>query len=545
VDPSAQARFEREAKVLSMLQHPNIVNIFSVGFVNSRPYIVMQYVDGRTLGRVLAEDGKLPWRRAVGIMVQVCNALHAAHEQGIVHRDLKPDNVMLGGDDSVTVLDFGLSRLISESPNDAQKLTDTGMVVGSVHYLSPEACTGNKPDARSDVYSAGCILYEAITGKRAVDGTEPLSVLYSHVNDLPTRITPNDPTLPPELELIIFKALQKEQDARFQSMKEFSEALSALLNGATQKTSFAGVKLDAARKPRIGVSRKAIFACAATFLIISVAGFYALNPGPSWQSEQEKATLFAEAENHPEATKHFRQALLHAKTAQEKFDSQIGIALMNNPPGQDQRLNSEVAGILRDAMKNASTSEQRNQVRTLLGLLASAQRDFPLVIECLQDDPWSCLAKSSNPFFNGDNYRSLRRKSTLALAEAYLQGPRPQPLKAIDALKIQQRFEYSTSYSDVPGTIILANAYRQLGETARANEMLTTLLTNMPVRTGFETQVEVLRRSLDPQLFEEAMKRRGAPGTRPVKNETPRGLTDRLNPIDFSYNWDAPAKVSE
>ncbi len=227
-------RFEREAKVLSGLAHVNIVRFYRFGMLEEHyPYMVMEYVQGESL-RALSAKHQLTIEQSVAITIQVCDALQDAHKKDIVHRDLKPENilVMQNREDvvQVKVVDFGLASIRATS---SQQLTRTGMIVGSLPYMSPEQCIGEKSDERSDVYSLGCILYELIAGRVPFTSQNPMGLIHQHATVMPPRLTKpvNGVTIPRGLEAVIFKTLAKEPESRYQSMEDLQRDLELVLDG--------------------------------------------------------------------------------------------------------------------------------------------------------------------------------------------------------------------------------------------------------------------------------------------------------------------------
>lgn len=229
-DVESRARFEREGRALSEMSHDNILFFYQFGFSNSVPYIAMEYLEGRSLRDIIDHEGKLDWQRAVEISISICKAIGSAHDRGIVHRDLKPGNVVLLNEpspDFVKIVDFGLARAL---PGDLtiQHLTQTGQLVGSVYYMSPEQCRGQQADQRSDVYAVGCVLYEMLTGAPPIVADNPVGLMHKHVSETP--LAPSlklDRRLPRFVDLIVLKALAKDPSLRFQSMEEFVSALEA------------------------------------------------------------------------------------------------------------------------------------------------------------------------------------------------------------------------------------------------------------------------------------------------------------------------------
>src|SRR3712207_1324320 len=183
-DPSFQVRFRREAQAAALLNHPAIAAVYDTGENRSptgaTPYIVMEYVEAETLRDVLRREGPLPIEDAMSLAADICGALDVSHWNGIVHRDVKPGNVMITPQGTVKVMDFGIARAVSDS---AATMTSTAAVIGTAQYLSPEQARGESVDARSDVYSLGCLLYELVCGAPPFTGDSPVSVAYQHVRE--------------------------------------------------------------------------------------------------------------------------------------------------------------------------------------------------------------------------------------------------------------------------------------------------------------------------------------------------------------------------
>ncbi len=220
-------RFTQEARATSQLNHPNILTVFDFGISPSnQPYLVMDFLEGVNFGRVLEETRQIPIARAIGIFLQVCAALGHAHQKGIVHRDLKPSNIMLieldGQPDFVKVLDFGIAKVLSSVDGETDNLTRTGEVFGSPLYMSPEQFRGKSMDARSDIYSLGCVMYRSLAGVCPVTGKDVLECMYKHVNESipPFSVTAPEANIPERLETIIMKALAKDPDERYASMND-------------------------------------------------------------------------------------------------------------------------------------------------------------------------------------------------------------------------------------------------------------------------------------------------------------------------------------
>ncbi|MFD5582372.1 Stk1 family PASTA domain-containing Ser/Thr kinase [Streptomyces sp. NPDC127063] len=231
-DPSFQARFRREAQSAASLNHPAIVAVYDTGedYIDgvSIPYIVMEYVDGSTLRELLHSGRKLLPERAMEMTVGILQGLEYAHRNGIVHRDIKPANVMLTRTGQVKVMDFGIARAMGDS---GMTMTQTAAVIGTAQYLSPEQAKGEQVDARSDLYSTGCLLYELLTVRPPFVGDSPVAVAYQHVREEPQAPSVFDPEITPEMDAIVLKALVKDPNYRYQSADEMRADIEACLDG--------------------------------------------------------------------------------------------------------------------------------------------------------------------------------------------------------------------------------------------------------------------------------------------------------------------------
>ncbi|MEV4975276.1 Stk1 family PASTA domain-containing Ser/Thr kinase [Streptomyces scopuliridis] len=231
-DPSFQARFRREAQSAASLNHPAIVAVYDTGedYVDgvSLPYIVMEHVDGSTLRELLHSGRRLLPERTLEMTVGILQALEYSHRNGIVHRDIKPANVMLTRTGQVKVMDFGIARAMGDS---GMTMTQTSAVIGTAQYLSPEQAKGEQVDARSDLYSTGCLLYELLTVRPPFIGDSPVAVAYQHVREEPQTPSVFDPEITPEMDAIVLKALVKDPDYRYQSADEMRADIEACLDG--------------------------------------------------------------------------------------------------------------------------------------------------------------------------------------------------------------------------------------------------------------------------------------------------------------------------
>jgi eukaryotic-like serine/threonine-protein kinase len=231
-DHTFQARFRREAQSAASLNHPSIVAVYDTGEDMATgspvPYIVMEYVDGRTVRDLLQDDHRLLPERALEIISGVLGALDYSHESGIVHRDIKPGNVMVTRHGDIKVMDFGIARAMSD--NQAT-MTQTAQVIGTAQYLSPEQARGERVDARSDLYSTGCLMYELLTGRPPFTGDSPVAIAYQHVRENPVPPSVVDPEIPPWADAIVLKAMAKDPNDRYQSAAEMRMDVQRAMSG--------------------------------------------------------------------------------------------------------------------------------------------------------------------------------------------------------------------------------------------------------------------------------------------------------------------------
>jgi len=231
-DPSFYLRFRREAQNAAALNHPAIVAVYDTGEAETAtgplPYIVMEYVEGVTLRDIVHNDGPIEARRAIEIIADACQALNFSHQHGIIHRDVKPANIMMSKSGAVKVMDFGIARALHDG---GVSVTQTAAVIGTAQYLSPEQARGETVDARSDVYSLGCVLYELLTGEPPFVGDSPVAVAYQHVREDPVPPSERNPALSPELDAVVLKALAKNPDNRYQTAAEMRTDLIRVHSG--------------------------------------------------------------------------------------------------------------------------------------------------------------------------------------------------------------------------------------------------------------------------------------------------------------------------
>ncbi|MGB9846111.1 MAG: Stk1 family PASTA domain-containing Ser/Thr kinase [Desulfotomaculales bacterium] len=224
------ACFQREAQAIARLSHPNIVSIYDVGQEDSIYFLVMEYVHGDNLKAIVKKEGPLAPEKAVRIALQICEALAHAHENNIIHRDVKPHNILVTSGGWAKLTDFGIAREMT-----AATFTFTGTVMGSVHYLSPEQARGQAVGPRSDLYSLGVVLYEMLTGTVPYQGDSPIAIALKHIQEQPEPPSRLNPRVSPQLEKIVFKAMNKDSGLRFASAREMQAALQGLAAGQAEE----------------------------------------------------------------------------------------------------------------------------------------------------------------------------------------------------------------------------------------------------------------------------------------------------------------------
>lgn len=243
--PNALARFERESKAVAALSHPNIVTIFDCGSENGMPYAVTELLEGEDLADRIQRK-PIPWHAGLEIGIAVADALSAAHAKGIIHRDIKPGNIFLSSEGLVKVLDFGLARIEEplssvtgatpevtlplETPSPLK--TTPGVLIGTIHYMSPEQVRGKPADARSDIFSLGCVLYEMVTGTRPFSANTAAETMVAIMNDAPPPIADSEREISFEFELLIRRCMEKEPDERFQTARDLSFTMRAIQSSA-------------------------------------------------------------------------------------------------------------------------------------------------------------------------------------------------------------------------------------------------------------------------------------------------------------------------
>jgi serine/threonine protein kinase len=307
-DPRARERFEREARTAAGFMHPNAVTVYDVGEAGSRPYIVMELVEGRNLADVLARTGPLPPREAAHITDHLLAALGAAHSRGLVHRDVKPGNVLISPDGAVKLADFGIAKAISDASGG---LTMTGQVMGTPKYLAPEQAAGRATTPRSDLYSTGVVLYEMLAGKPPFEGDTPVAIALAHQQAPVPPLTERRPGLPAALVATVDRALEKDPARRFGSAEAMRTALAggptapitAPTAGATEVLPFtAPIRGRPPRRSRWGWAVLGLLALVGAFLIAWALANRDEGSGPEIVSDTSTTTSTTTTTTTPPTT---------------------------------------------------------------------------------------------------------------------------------------------------------------------------------------------------------------------------------------------------
>lgn len=234
LDSDSMLRFEREGRLLATIKHPNILLFYRFGLWHRNlPYIAMEFLAGTSLLDMISTSEEVSIERSLNIIMQTTMGMSAAHQAGVIHRDLKPGNIMLvqQNPDQVKIIDFGLARMLNPTGEQSQHLTQTGALIGSIRYMSPEQCSGRAADTRSDIYALGCVLYELLTGAPPLIADNPIGLMHKHLSEQPAAVSKINRAVPHGTDFVLEKALAKEPANRYQTMDEFRADLELIASG--------------------------------------------------------------------------------------------------------------------------------------------------------------------------------------------------------------------------------------------------------------------------------------------------------------------------
>ena len=477
LDPEKVMRFKREAEAASQFNHPAIAAVYDYGVLqNGLPYIVMGYVEGRSLLEVIQQDGPMMIGRAINVFVQISSALELAHERGVIHRDIKPHNVFLTKEkDEVKILDFGLAKLTSPEEG-APTLTQSGHTIGTPAYMSPEQCLGLTLDARSDIYSFGCVMYETLTGERAFDGVDAFECMNLHMHGgISFQNTKVHESLPEPLETCVLKTLEKNPVDRFQNAAELTHALKEIQGKSsrlTKRTPFE--KWVSSLRKRFHSPRKTwkklVLESSATVLILGalitmmVTSTNTLvqttsndvNPADLWKRFYNKAGRYFDTDNFKDATANYRIALEQAK--------KLG--------AQDERLFKTVQRLEESLNRQGKDGESKEVEHWFQSIKNS---NYGLMYGTAQQNAEEIIQLSAILQNNPDDHKTAERLAAVLNDQAarfFTDGRIDDGFDLVkQAIALeekhlgQQHAEYAKSLSN------LAYVYKLKGDTTKAEEL--------------------------------------------------------------------------
>jgi predicted Ser/Thr protein kinase len=409
-DAEALARFEREAQVLAQLKHKNIVSLYGYGVHNGAPYIAMERVEGESLSALLARNQPMPMSRVIGIASQLCEALACAHANGVIHRDVKPNNVIVTADGGVKLIDFGLAKLSAKASVKHQELTEAGMAVGSVLYMSPEQCRGEPIDERADLYALGCLMFHCLVGEPPFPGDHSVAVMHHHVTEpLPSltgRALP-DPRLG-AMQAFLSVATAKERDLRFASAADMLSELKRVEVNQGIVAPVVEVKVQGTvHKPRFGTGfRTALLLLAA--VAVAALGWCGATIYDTARNEQKLHALVAESQQ-------LHQQLRSFSSFDENHKCAVHNQLAQNFVAQAQLITNPRmrASLLSDA--------EKHYLRVFRWSSANASQQSAFLDRVLESAPWT---------------DEQRREITVAASRSY--KPSPEERKLVRQIAYKQ-----------------------------------------------------------------------------------------------------------
>lgn len=423
-DSKRRSRFEKEARASSRLNHPNLTKVHDFDVLDGDvPFFVMDYLEGTNLAKLISERGQLPYKEALDIFIQICDGLAYAHEHGIIHRDLKPSNIMIvhldgqleGG--TVKIVDFGIARIVHLDPEEGLSMTRTGEIFGSPFYMSPEQCLGQKVDNRSDLYSLGCTLFEALTGLPPFSGESALVTMMKHQSEEPLSL--KEATLgqsfPSDLEKVLKKLLAKKPEERYQSASDIKRDLELIRSGQS---------ISAQPQQRASKSYLVPFAVAATLCVI-LAGSLVFSllsakkeerrqPVQELQGEGEYWLKSPEVPDHPFADVPLAQARARGGPWVFHFPHEAAFGEISQPDENNNFIDEKLPGrryLARDEVKLPSA-------RPIALLPVGPACRYPTLFKYFRDDEVAHLYLYYNPDANDDLLFFVKHWKGLKLLKA-------------------------------------------------------------------------------------------------------------------------------
>ncbi len=481
-DTDSRSRFEREGKILSRLSHPNIPNFFRFGiWQHLHPYISMEYLDGQSLRDLNQQNEQLAESMVLNIAVQICSGMEAVHKLGIVHRDLKPSNIMIlgaGDDCHVKIVDFGLAQG-GQRATQSQHHTQTGCLIGSVHYMSPEQCTGCRADNRSDIYALGCVLFEALCGQPPFECENVVGLMHKHTQERPRRLSKLRPDVSGGLEAVILKCMAKDPLNRYQLMGPIIDDLILIREGRGEEVARAFDYLANVSQPASSRRHKDIVAVLGGIALVGLATAAFFNFSRGAYNDKPPAldipriglhSQFRQLENSP-PQKRLELALKIADRLEHESDAKITrkeIAFVYRTLCSDLILLNrgvEAAAILNRRLKMAKGVEiayllvLRGDVFARSGQLKEAANDFRKA---------ASIAKIANE-------EKLPDAANLSLADMMLHTGRPTEAKKIAKDLVTDAHNSIDIDLETSALVILAEAYVARGEKIPLHQTLKTI----------------------------------------------------------------------
>lgn len=506
-DETFQERFRREAQSAASLNHPSIVAVYDTGEAvdaqgNEFPYIVMELVEGRTLRDILREGRKILPERALSIVADILSALDYSHRAGIIHRDIKPANVMLTPTGQVKVMDFGIARAIADT---STAMTQTAAVIGTAQYLSPEQARGETVDARSDIYSTGCVLYELLTGRPPFVGDSPVSVAYQHVREEARPPSQLNPDVSVAIDNIISKALAKRVDDRYSSAADMrkdierviaggsvdaplqsTQALTAVTAVAPVPTAVAPVAPVDEEEPEEKSSRKGLWwALAALLLALAIAfGLFLFLQGDRAVDQVEVPDVVGQEEEIAVRALENAQFVIGDITPAPSDEVAEGLVISTDPAG------GELADEGSEVNLTVSTGPDSDEMPNLSGFTFERAQELLVNeygLEVLRED--QAGSQTAGTVLNSDPPpgRLVERGSTVTLfvSLGQVQVPnvvgmsRDEAVEALEAVNLSVNFAEEPSSTATPGNVI-SQSLPQGNQVSPGTSITITIATEPP-----------------------------------------------------------------